>query len=238
LEDIECYTRSLNFKLYQEMGEPRPEDYRPRIKDLYEAVIYPIHDISMHHDVELKIDAEDEMAPLGAALPNERIILISPTISPPVNDPRYAFTAAHEIGHGIMHSTQLPLFRDTSRTLFEYSNSPLEREANQFASSILMPRGPLRYYFRECYGQLRPLVYSGPKTYCFTRHGIPQKVYFDSFGEFKWAAAVPLVKHFYNVSKEALAIRLCALDLVRCASGAKDGESHVSSIIADILGEF
>ncbi len=61
--------------------------------------------------------------------------------------PRRRFTAAHELGHAVLHRERMGRFRaDTEKTLLEADDSTdeLEREANQFAAELLMPEAVLR----------------------------------------------------------------------------------------------
>jgi hypothetical protein len=57
--------------------------------------------------------------------------------------PRRRFTAAHELGHFLMHREGMGRFRaDTDETLREAdggANDQMEREANRFAADLLMP---------------------------------------------------------------------------------------------------
>jgi hypothetical protein len=64
------------------------------------------------------------------------------------------FTAAHEIGHWLMHSGMVS-HRDRPLTGAERgtsSRSPEEFAADVFAAELLMPRKILRAYFEKCFG--------------------------------------------------------------------------------------
>lgn len=61
--------------------------------------------------------------------------------------PRRRFSAAHELGHAVLHRERMGRFRaDTSETLLEADDSTdeIEREANQFATELLMPEAVVR----------------------------------------------------------------------------------------------
>jgi len=61
--------------------------------------------------------------------------------------PRRRFSAAHELGHAMMHRERMGRFRaDTKETLLEADDSTdeIEREANQFAAELLMPEAVIR----------------------------------------------------------------------------------------------
>lgn len=56
--------------------------------------------------------------------------------------PRRRFTAAHELGHAVLHRERMGRFTaDTDKTLREADEATddLEREANRFAAELLMP---------------------------------------------------------------------------------------------------
>lgn len=72
---------------------------------------------------------------LGRALPRDREIEVSHTIAG--DEPRFRFTAAHELGHVVMHAKLSDEFREEAdRDFYERS---IEREADRFAAAFLMP---------------------------------------------------------------------------------------------------
>lgn len=73
---------------------------------------------------------------LGAALATKREILIDEQVLS--HEGRLRFTAAHELGHVILHAKVAKAFHDT----LDYglsSHDQFEREANRFAAAFLMP---------------------------------------------------------------------------------------------------
>lgn len=68
---------------------------------------------------------------------------------------RDRFTIAHELGHYILHylSNVGPQANSKFR-IDRYGNSAIEREANLFASSFLMPEGQFRDVFAQFSGDL------------------------------------------------------------------------------------
>lgn len=78
---------------------------------------------------------------LGKAIGNNNGALIY--INKNIPDPgRYNFTAAHEIGHVCMHIMAgiTNSFECGSNELNNHQNNPREKEANGFASGLLMPK--------------------------------------------------------------------------------------------------
>jgi len=53
---------------------------------------------------------------------------------------RRRFTIAHELGHWLLHPNQSQDFLLTENSVARHKASPMEAEANAFASSLLMPR--------------------------------------------------------------------------------------------------
>jgi Zn-dependent peptidase ImmA (M78 family) len=76
----------------------------------------------------------------GRILMNEREAII--TINQAITyQPKINFILAHEIGHAVLHRNK-QLFSDSNRTLNDwYANGPHEREANTFATELLLPSG-------------------------------------------------------------------------------------------------
>ena len=61
--------------------------------------------------------------------------------------PRRRFSAAHELGHAVLHRESMGRYRaDSQKTMLETDDSTdaLEREANRFAAELLMPEAVLR----------------------------------------------------------------------------------------------
>ncbi len=76
---------------------------------------------------------------------NEWNILLNNNID---NSRRLRFTHAHELGHFICHRRIKDRFEDSAETLNDFSDN-LEKEANLFASWLLMPANLLRAEFGE-----------------------------------------------------------------------------------------
>ena len=72
---------------------------------------------------------------LGAAHVQDREIHISQTLVK--QEARFRFTAAHELGHIMLHGRIAPYFRDTDDG--DFMARKIEREADRFAAAFLMP---------------------------------------------------------------------------------------------------
>jgi Zn-dependent peptidase ImmA (M78 family) len=53
--------------------------------------------------------------------------------------PRRRFTAAHELGHAVLHRSTMQFIADTEMLENDEAVSDIEREANRFAAELLMP---------------------------------------------------------------------------------------------------
>ena len=72
------------------------------------------------------------------------------------NEARYRFSVAHELGHMVLHGDYYPSNIDSIESylqnLSEYRNSVAERQADQFAASLLVPRDELCKKMKEYFG--------------------------------------------------------------------------------------
>ena len=207
----------LTGEYIRQMDWKQPEDMMLNIDELYESTIYPAYELKFRKGIDL--GGEDDSKVLGKWITDENTALIDRSISPPNRDARYAFTIGHEFGHGVLHSEQRTLFRDTSATVFGgKAHGPLEVEANLFATHLLMPGWLVRQQFQNCYRPNRPVAYLGPGRYTLDAFGYCHPRTVRTLDEFCRAMARPLQIFFYGVSKQSLGIRLLNLGLVRNAN--------------------
>jgi len=73
---------------------------------------------------------------LGASYVEDRRIVVDQSVTR--HDGRFRFTAAHELGHMLLHYQQHKVFTD-SRELIRGRDAQVERQADRFAAAILMP---------------------------------------------------------------------------------------------------
>jgi Zn-dependent peptidase ImmA (M78 family) len=62
------------------------------------------------------------------------------------------YTAAHELGHAVLHSSTLVVHRDRPLDGTRVSRDPLEREADHFAAAFLMPARLVKSRFKRSFG--------------------------------------------------------------------------------------
>ena len=99
---------------------------------------------------------------LGMLLPAERTVVLNLAESPR-NDPplrRHGFTIAHEIGHWICHclegrAARLEPSYCRATDIANDVDRAIEREANIFASELLMPEAAVRVAWEELVAQSR-----------------------------------------------------------------------------------
>ena len=112
---------------------------------------------------------------LGALWVESGEVFIDESLDPdehPEQEGRYRFTLAHEIGHWCLHKDYLTSPAQQGGELFGYSKPPtvicrasqvqarIERQADRFASSLLMPEGWVRMIWRELFSRSYPLIFS------------------------------------------------------------------------------
>lgn len=84
------------------------------------------------------------------------------------SEPRRRFTIAHELGHWLMHRKQIGKeFRSTEAAVQGRSKLEIEREANQFASMVLMPLNDFR---AQIHAKAAPTI--DDLSQCAKRYGV------------------------------------------------------------------
>jgi uncharacterized protein DUF955 len=146
----------------------------------------PVEKILEKH-LKLRLDFDDlhgrlgipkqgqEPQVLGALWAASREVFIDESLDPdeyPEQEGRYRYTVAHEIGHWCLHKNYLisPVRQETD--LFGSNKGPtvihhasqaqarIERQADSFASCLLMPKCWVRIAWRELFSRSNALVFS------------------------------------------------------------------------------
>lgn len=132
------------------------------------------------------------------------------------------FTAAHEVGHWLLHPGQI-LFRDRALSSHAEGGRPeMEQQADLFAACFLMPPKLLRDAFHARFPVRDPMTNTG--VICFN---LPNGQHLEGLppGTKEFALAVARAEsfngqrfkslcHLFGVSPTAMAIRLRELELV------------------------
>lgn len=137
--------------------------------------------------------------------------------------PERTFTAAHELGHAMLHPEMGALHRDRPLDGSRVATDRIEVEANKFATLFLMPEKLVRARFREVF-QSEPFDLSEETAFALlgcslsdllrlhpTRRQLARVL--ASTERFNGRHIVPLHQQF-RISREAMAIRLEELALV------------------------
>lgn len=135
------------------------------------------------------------------------------------------FTAAHELGHAILHEGQgLHRDRPLDGSQSDWGREPIEQEADQFASFFLMPEKVVRQKFRSIFGLncveinddcLSAFAPADPDRIRRRCRTLRQLARFIAMAEFYGGRHFDNLASQFNVSSEAMAIRLEELGLVR-----------------------
>jgi len=115
----------------------------------------PIYDIILGYGLSLSLFDTSSPSILidpkfssvsGAIIPDKKLVLINSTDSPL----RQVFTAAHELGHWILHPKEMAAQPELGIVIYRRpigdEIDPLEQEANHFAANLLVPEHMLRKY--------------------------------------------------------------------------------------------
>ncbi|SEO00777.1 Formiminotetrahydrofolate cyclodeaminase [bacterium A37T11] len=164
---------------------------------------------------------QTEMSEVAGIIDQQKkLVLISNDFSPQV----MAFTAAHELGHAILHN-QSVLHRDIPVDGGESKGrrNPQELQADKFASYFLMPRKQINEIFQTFFltdkfvideSNAFNLIQGSPsqlKAECRSLRGLSRKL---AKAEYFAGITFKSLADVFNVSVEAMAIRLEELGLV------------------------
>lgn len=162
---------------------------------------------------------DGDAAVAGLIDDSEKTIYISAQFKPKVR----RFTAAHEIGHAALHDLQGAMHRDRPDDHQRSKRDSKEREADRFATYFLMPENLVVARFLEAF-YARPFKITSETAFalgfknanelakkCRTRRELSQLL--ASTERYNFEHFESLANQF-NVSTEAMAIRIEELDLV------------------------
>lgn len=139
---------------------------------------------------------------LGASFLRDREILIAQSALQ--NEGRFRFTCAHELGHFILHEHVRDMFSDDEEPEVVFDDE-LEREADRFAASFLMP---MNFFEREVLLIAKEI--GADPGWCLTELMLPTEQSLRLWTN----VFVPALSHRFAVSKTATLIRAHSLQLI------------------------
>lgn len=137
------------------------------------------------------------------------------------------FTAAHELGHLVLHERLPGMRQHRDRPVtgeLMGPRDPVEEEADYFAAVWLAPAPTVRHYFRERFGKI-PLVLNETTAFHVAGYKGAPDLMASKPGSLAFPIAVARAEsfngrrfeslaHFFGLSPTAMGIRLRELDLV------------------------
>ena len=219
--DIEKEVRRLQLEIWNcravrySMGVPGiPTIFDPRNVADYCGLYFDVRD-------KLNTDYQGGGEAAGLWQRDRSTILVSSRFSFEVQK----FTAAHEIGHFILHPSvgDRTLHRELPINGTRYNRSSIEREADYFAACLLMPRKAVSSEFQARFNSKPPLALT--ETVAFHLKADAGMLFSQPRGSLAFAEAVARAEQFdrrnfyslakfFGVSVSAMAIRLDELGLV------------------------
>ena len=212
-------------RLQSEIWSRRDHRYQfgaPGIPTLFDPRNVADH-CGLYFDVRDKLDTDYWGGGEAAGLwqRNRSTILVSRRYSFEVQ----RFTAAHEIGHFIMHPQvgDRTLHRELPLNGPRGNRPPMEQEADYFAACLLMPRKAVVNEFNTRFASKHPLVLN--ETVAYHLKIDAGTMFSQPRGSLLFAEAVaraqqfdrrrfPSLAQFFGISAHAMAIRLEELNLV------------------------
>jgi len=147
--DIECVAKELQNKLWRDRSAIWPHKMISNpvdILDPFVALLYIGYGCELTDSLG-RFSKCGELFEVAGTVDNaSKRVRISKQFSNVIQN----FTAAHELGHALLHETQgLHRDRPLDGTASDVARSPVEREADKFATYFLMPEKQIKTAFRR-----------------------------------------------------------------------------------------
>lgn len=214
---IEKELRRLQFEVWSQRELLWPLGV-PRIEAMFEPRVVA-ECLGLHYDPRERVQTERGSEYEAAGSLDRRTGMLAVSSRFPFHVQR--FTAAHEIGHFVLHPWVGDRVAHRDRPIHGYQltgRPPLEQEADYFAACLLVPLKPLVSAFEVRFGTRKPLPLS--ETVAFHLGGGSAHHLFTAPREsLQFASAVaraesfdgrrfPSLAYCFGVSVSAMAIRL------------------------------
>lgn len=220
---IENEAIRLRVELWERRGEFRPGQETHPIDVLDPQLAARVLGVRLEYFQELSFDIPQQRFETAGLLDRAKgIIAVARCYGPEVA----LFTAAHELGHLVLHKDQVVLHRDMPiKGLEQIQQNLIEREANYFAGTYLMPTVFLTKVFKARYGQA-PFEFDEAAAH-YLRPGRIESVLHPHPGSHERSIALASARsyagrafgnslaQFFKVSVATMAIRLRELEIVQ-----------------------
>ena len=220
---IEREARRLQFEVWSERKLLWPNTEPPVVAMFEPSVVARM--LGLEYELRDRIGAVDSSqhgVEAAGTLDRRRGII---AVSTQFRHPTQRFTAAHEIGHFVLHPYVGDRIAHRDRTVFDIGNpsrSTFEADADYFAACLLVPLKLLEEEFHKRFGTRKPL----PLTDTVAFHlRASHEVFTAPRGSLMFGKAVATARSFdrarfpsltdhFNVSASAMAVRLREAGLV------------------------
>lgn len=208
-------------------------EYGRKYSDVIEPPV-PVEEILEAH-LGLTLDFDNLTARigvpdvLGATWILDKLVLVDQSLDPtdnPRKEGRYRFTLAHELGHWELHrhgflanAAQPSLFGDKPAPSIVCRSSsrkePMEWQADMFSGYLLMPKEMVFAAWRQRFGNMDPYVAKDEMANLSAKWGLADD-------EQPTVDVAKEMARAFNVSGQAMQIRLIGLGLIRTEVPAPD----------------
>lgn len=220
-EEIESIVRGFHRYLWKSRKSLWPEKDISNpldVLDLRKSLGSVGYDYMEVEGIESAVLASGRVEVEGIIDPRSNMVYISGQCSPEIK----RFTAAHELGHAVLHEMTGAAHRDRASDGSKISRRPMEREADRFASCFLIPEKQLRRHFEARFGCASfMLTEESAFALGVDMQEIEKHVERDSLHilladakTYNGVSFLSLAERF-KVSKTAMAIRIRELGLIR-----------------------
>ena len=220
-ESIREEAHQLWVDYVHEVGPEHVLNHGVDFDEMYDAVIYPRYEVELDRKQTLGED-DNGVSILGEFLPLDNVALVDRRLFEE-RDPRRIFVTVHEtVGHGVLQGRFLRKHARRFRRLlsteastglaksgFDWSQmNTFERQANTFASHVIVPRTYVWCLWVKLFGTRRKMRYSGPGRYHLTFRDMSLPVNVNSPFQLAWLVAKKMQHYFWGLSAQCIAYQV------------------------------
>lgn len=223
-------THSFWLDVVREFGADHLLHTGTNFDEVYEAIIYPKHEIILEKNQYLGVD--DLGSPiLGMYLPKENVAIVDKGLIDS-QDSRTCFVEWHEVcGHGVFQGQHLrkvarggDRLHSTPESMF--GEIALERQANKYAANVAAPLNFVYAIYAKTFGIRHKIRFCGPRKYSLSVNGQHWPVYAGSPLALARIIAKRIRYYFGGLSIEALSYQVLRVAIDQ--NGYNQGERFPS----------